>query len=1520
MYDDSLPPSLNHASVPQPVHLELCLALTYSAARDICQFMGDRSGNHSFIEDEDAVERAERELSLWFDQNAPYLTYLANSGQGRDGDQLVELMFPVHEELESNIQLSRMLHGRTLILTGIDKEQNSYFHTGKPDSVFLIIRANVVQLPDKFDGHGRVRGLARVVTTNPQSLANPGMPPALLEQLRRQPRVNTRREVIQKRLSDWEHYLEILENQARKKQFDVAYLRYRITDRHRQINLSLDRSDRDLPWDKIRGAIGQIVHLNEHMEILSGDTSESISSPTSDYDVDDIELGTIEEVTGAGILRIRLDEDLAYDLQEGKVKLPSTGVLRNKAFGDTAIIRRMKWGLGQLGKSGARNPRLQDFLFDPREARLNDGSPITIARDQLLQGDIASNEGQLAAVTGALNAPDLYLIQGPPGTGKTTVIAELCYQVAIRGKRTLVASQANLAVDNALSRLVHHPSIRALRRGRADRVEEEGQQFLEHQVIETWLTNTAQSCREDFERRRTRVETFQQLVDNTPRAMEFLALTHTFYVEREKINRQTKYLEIEMIEITGELDSIEANLPNYTDAVASLIALIDTWRFRESQTDQLVGGSLDKNPIERELAKHRSLVDLDVRINRLVSELKSWLPPGVLPPVHLFLFSLDFDTIASCLERARWANYQYEDVRIRIGEADSLLQFIGSTAQDWYETKRLYAESEETWLESDSTQQRVNGLILEITRKNDEYQSDLKAWEDARSETEPLLKDIANWLSSVVETDIPYSFDSAPRALWNPTRERCWNILLALPDWQDVDAAIQRLRRARREASEVEKIVDRPKEISGQLVFKCPAQEINRATLEGRKWESTILGNLVSRDASGAYHVSPDANIALDSLERDLIDRHESYSWIARLFGAERRRIRDNARWVAALRALSSDLSSRLDVLAAEITILDAEARKSVRNMEDRVGGTLPGRLTAEIETSSRVIAEQRGKIEDAQKIGKVASEAHRSAEQHMQAAADDLNSLGSVLYDASAKLPNLPLFSKIARHVSEIERHEEDAWQVVWHSDLETLKNHQIALATAARELDVEGALLQVVAAAEAQTDTLRKKRQDLLEQREDVQREIATQNDALQALRAGFMPHAAWWMKMHDAVPLSLRPEARSTIVHPDYVKDLLSTSDLWPEELYSAKTYLVRCELLVNDWIKRIEASTEKDRSDLRHIYIENANVIGITCGQAGTKYFTQEYGEFDYVIIDEVSKATPPELLLPMLMANKVVLVGDSRQLPPMIGPNTLTDLAQEMGVAEFDIQHIKRSLFRELFEKSPDELRSWLTYQYRMHPQIMDAINQFYERKLESRIKDPDRTRAHGCHPVIDASHHLVWIETPNQQRFFEDRQGTGTSIRNASELEIIESVVTQLNEIIGRRQPGALPKEVGVITFYAAQARELRHRLLDRPQDERFDNLKIRVGTVDRFQGMERPIIIASLVRNNDEGKIGFAREPERINVAFSRAQELLVIVGCKDLFCRLSRDKQAAARYARVADVVRRSGGQLDFSAFLNY
>ena len=75
----------------------------------------------------------------------------------------------------------------------------------------------------------------------------------------------------------------------------------------------------------------------------------------------------------------------------------------------------------------------------------------------------------------------------------------------------------------------------------------------------------------------------------------------------------------------------------------------------------------------------------------------------------------------------------------------------------------------------------------------------------------------------------------------------------------------------------------------------------------------------------------------------------------------------------------------------------------------------------------------------------------------------------------------------------------------------------------------------------------------------------------------------------------------------------------------------------------------------------------------------------YNDFDVVIIDEVSKATPPELLIPLMKARKAVLVGDHRQLPPMFKEHEGS--YKELVESQDDTpEEIKELLTKENFKK------------------------------------------------------------------------------------------------------------------------------------------------------------------------------------------------------------------------------------------
>ena len=330
-------------------------------------------------------------------------------------------------------------------------------------------------------------------------------------------------------------------------------------------------------------------------------------------------------------------------------------------------------------------------------------------------------------------------------------------------------------------------------------------------------------------------------------------------------------------------------------------------------------------------------------------------------------------------------------------------------------------------------------------------------------------------------------------------------------------------------------------------------------------------------------------------------------------------------------------------------------------------------------------------------------------------------------------------------------------------------------------------------------------------------------------------------------------------------------------------------------------------EEEKGYLKSNYMENVNIWGATLFETG-KYSFKDLN-FDVVIVDEVSKAMPPELVLPILKAEKLILVGDHKQLPPIIKDVSLEDLANETGIRLDDLD-FETTVFEKLIINNPKSY-VMLNTQYRMHPHIQMAINQFYTNDknktgLECGLVNPDIERCHQIQDETFKQKHLVWLKTKDSDK----EQRDGTSFKNQAEIDAIEKTLKFLNQSYEKvdKKP-----TVGVITFYGKQLGALtrleQKHFWNLPFEERnYPNLDLRFGTVDRFQGQEKDIIIVSLVRNNKEHNVGFAKKAHRVNVAFSRAKNLLVIVGNVDKFT-FGRDEKSAKQYRKIFNIAKKFG-----------
>ncbi len=402
--------------------------------------------------------------------------------------------------------------------------------------------------------------------------------------------------------------------------------------------------------------------------------------------------------------------------------------------------------------------------------------------------------------------------------------------------------------------------------------------------------------------------------------------------------------------------------------------------------------------------------------------------------------------------------------------------------------------------------------------------------------------------------------------------------------------------------------------------------------------------------------------------------------------------------------------------------------------------------------------------------------------------------------------------------------------------------------------------------------------------------------------------------------------------------------TAQDLCAQLLRSARDALAACNEVARrndtvraDWAPILQqwiAGLPKTTSGLAVGYIDetfrqNCNVVAVTCNESRKTLIEAGHHSFDVAIIDEVSKATPPELLMAMSMARAIVLVGDHRQLPPVFKEGgSAQELLEEMEEqvdegneqerqeVALTAQNITRyehlvsaSLFKQHFEDAAPALKSFLLTQYRMHPQIMEVVNRFYDDRLKCGLVDPDGllpdtpkrdVRLHGLTlegpggaAYLSPDQHVLWVDssqTPSGEQALESESQSGGK-SNHHEAALIVKMLRDLDNACyaqGHGKGDAARKDVGVVSFYNLQVRVIRDLINKSSRGaQAFKAINVEVNTADNYQGKEKPIILVSLVRNPPHrlsAKANTARF-ERINVAFSRAQELLVIVGAADKF-----------------------------------
>lgn len=289
-------------------------------------------------------------------------------------------------------------------------------------------------------------------------------------------------------------------------------------------------------------------------------------------------------------------------------------------------------------------------------------------------------------------------------------------------------------------------------------------------------------------------------------------------------------------------------------------------------------------------------------------------------------------------------------------------------------------------------------------------------------------------------------------------------------------------------------------------------------------------------------------------------------------------------------------------------------------------------------------------------------------------------------------------------------------------------------------------------------------------------------------------------------------------------------------------------------------------------------------------------------FPTVIVDEAARANPLDLLIPMIQAGeRIILVGDHRQLPQLIDEGVRRRLGEDTTAHDTDL--LDQCLFEQLFQHLGRlELETGiqrcvtLDVQFRMHPVLGALISSVFYEPYGERVTS-GRPAEHFDHGIPQfAGQVAAWIDVPAPEGRAEK---SGTSFIRAAEAERVAALVHELLTT-------AQGLSIGVITFYSAQRDLIRQKLVrfgvtevvggkltisDRYKtyvnDSGSVDERLRIGTVDSFQGKEFDVVILSLVRSGTASNavpapqvFGFLTSENRMCVALSRQRRLLVMVG----------------------------------------
>ncbi|MBI1746482.1 MAG: TM0106 family RecB-like putative nuclease [Acidobacteria bacterium] len=265
-------------------------------------------------------------------------------------------------------------------------------------------------------------------------------------------------------------------------------------------------------------------------------------------------------------------------------------------------------------------------------------------------------------------------------------------------------------------------------------------------------------------------------------------------------------------------------------------------------------------------------------------------------------------------------------------------------------------------------------------------------------------------------------------------------------------------------------------------------------------------------------------------------------------------------------------------------------------------------------------------------------------------------------------------------------------------------------------------------------------------------------------------------------------------------------------------------------------------------------------GLIGGTAWLFSRTEMQGQLDYLFVDEAGQVALANIVATGMSAANLVLVGDQMQLAqPIRGSHP-----GESGASALEYVLAGRATI-------PADFGIFLDTTWRMHPQICRFISDaVYDGRLHSHV-DTEKQRV-GCRVCgarrVHRESGIVFVPVEHKFR----KQCSDEEVAVIDEI-VGELVGRPIYDRHGNHTHDCSLDDILFVAPYNMQVRRLKEKLGPRS----------RVGSVDKFQGQEAPVVIVSMCASSMEESlrgVEFLLSRHRINVAVSRAQALAIIVG----------------------------------------